>query len=220
MSPGISAPSPPALLIKYSQNSRPRHANGLTTLASHTPRQGKCVFIGSLATPEFSEMFSQIKLRKMRWPCHRLPQLSLHFPPQKFGLISKTQVPIKSTGSNTPRNHIKTWTSSFAMVVPASYPSRSHAAHLYAARSGHGDFASYHDRFDHISAHTSCSSGALKSPVHFIHCRLPSSRLTKLPKGSLDKIKFLLGTPTGAMKLAQWLEKTKFFTEICPKTPL
>ncbi|KAI0997798.1 hypothetical protein K3495_g10391 [Podosphaera aphanis] len=34
---------------------------------------------------------------------------------------------------------------------------RQHVAHIYAARSGHGDFASYHARFDHDSAHNTCS---------------------------------------------------------------
>lgn len=36
-------------------------------------------------------------------------------------------------------------------------------AHIYAARSGHEDFASYHDRFNHIDSSNKCSSMALKS---------------------------------------------------------
>ncbi|KAI1006459.1 hypothetical protein K3495_g1764 [Podosphaera aphanis] len=94
---------------------------------------------------------------------------------------------------------------------------RQHVAHIYAARSGHGDFASYHARFDHDSAHNTCSCNESKSPLHFINCRLNTVRLPKPPRGCPSKAIFLLGNPTGASKLTKWLEDSKFFTEICPR---
>ncbi|OJD09853.1 hypothetical protein ACJ73_10053, partial [Blastomyces percursus] len=43
---------------------------------------------------------------------------------------------------------------------------------LYAARTGHGDFKSYHDRFNHEDAEVHCRCGAAKAPEHFYYCRL------------------------------------------------
>ena len=40
--------------------------------------------------------------------------------------------------------------------------------HLLAARSGHGDFAAYHRRFNHEDADLHCICGQETSPTHFI----------------------------------------------------
>ncbi|XP_077661359.1 uncharacterized protein AFUA_7G08210 [Aspergillus fumigatus Af293] len=77
---------------------------------------------------------------------------------------------------------------------------------ILAARTGHGDFADYHERFNHEDAHLHCRCGARKSPVHFFFCRI--------------MIPFLLGTAKGAAKLAAWLSQTRFFDDICPRRPL
>ncbi|KZL83932.1 reverse, partial [Colletotrichum incanum] len=42
---------------------------------------------------------------------------------------------------------------------------------LYAARSQHGDFAAYHERFAHKDALLDCSCGRRKTPVHFYFCK-------------------------------------------------
>jgi hypothetical protein len=42
---------------------------------------------------------------------------------------------------------------------------------LLAARSGHGDFAAYHRRFNHAGAQLTCLCGREKSPEHFLLCR-------------------------------------------------
>jgi hypothetical protein len=42
--------------------------------------------------------------------------------------------------------------------------------HLLAARSGHGDFAKYHERFRHEDSLNTCSCRGRKVPKHFIHC--------------------------------------------------
>ncbi|CCU81843.1 endonuclease/reverse transcriptase [Blumeria hordei DH14] len=80
---------------------------------------------------------------------------------------------------------------------------RHHTAHIYAACSGHGDFAAYHNCFNHNPAHNTYSCSKLKSPAHFLNCRLITSSPLKPPRGCSDKWKFFLGTPTGASKLAQ-----------------
>ncbi|RKK93005.1 hypothetical protein BFJ70_g17753, partial [Fusarium oxysporum] len=43
--------------------------------------------------------------------------------------------------------------------------------HLLAARSLHGDFAAYHERFDHGDARLVCSCGRRKAPDHIFYCR-------------------------------------------------
>jgi ribonuclease HI len=43
--------------------------------------------------------------------------------------------------------------------------------HLLAARSQHGDFAEYHERFEHADAQLLCSCGRRKTPSHIFYCR-------------------------------------------------
>ena len=48
---------------------------------------------------------------------------------------------------------------------------------LLAARTGHGDFAAYHRRFNHPDANLLCHCGQEKSPIHFLRCRAsPTAR--------------------------------------------
>ncbi|XP_044724289.1 RNase H domain-containing protein [Hirsutella rhossiliensis] len=42
---------------------------------------------------------------------------------------------------------------------PELHTKREHLHHLLAARSGHGDFADYHERFNHEEARIECSAG-------------------------------------------------------------
>lgn len=43
--------------------------------------------------------------------------------------------------------------------------------HLLAARTRHGDFADYHERFNHDDARLTCSCGRRKEPNHLFYCR-------------------------------------------------
>ncbi|KAM4055553.1 reverse transcriptase (RNA-dependent DNA polymerase) [Hirsutella rhossiliensis] len=43
--------------------------------------------------------------------------------------------------------------------------------HLLAARTHHGDFADYHERFNHDDARLTCSCGRRKEPKHLFYCR-------------------------------------------------
>lgn len=94
------------------------------------------------------------------------------------------------------------------------------AGQIYAARSGHGDFAIYHERFNHTNAHLFCSCGELKSSRHLLQCRKPLIKLPKTPKSCRDAARYFLGTNAGAVKLAKWLSDTKYFAEICPRNLL
>jgi ribonuclease HI len=97
---------------------------------------------------------------------------------------------------------------------------RHFLARILAARTGHGDFADYHERFNHEDAHLYCRCGARKSPVHFFFCRVAKRRLPRPSGPPSETIPFLLGTPKGAAKLAAWLTETRFFDDICPSRPL
>ena len=92
-------------------------------------------------------------------------------------------------------------------------------AHIYAARSGHGDFASYHLRLSHTNANTHCSCGEPKSTIHFLECSLPTIRAPKALITDPNITKFLLKTHKGAIMLVNWLEGTKFFSALCPRFP-
>ncbi|SCO75913.1 uncharacterized protein FRV6_00125 [Fusarium oxysporum] len=88
--------------------------------------------------------------------------------------------------------------------------------HLLAARSLHGDFAAYHERFDHGDAHLVCSCGRRKAPDHIFYCRKvpPHHRIRLAP------------SPNAAVNLAVGKDFTKFtdlskdsafFRKICPR---
>ncbi|RKK75713.1 hypothetical protein BFJ68_g18084 [Fusarium oxysporum] len=88
--------------------------------------------------------------------------------------------------------------------------------HLLAARSLHGDFAAYHERFDHGDARLVCSCGRRKAPDHIFYCRKvpPRHRMRLAP------------SPNAAVNLAVGKDFTKFtdlskdsafFGKICPR---
>ena len=87
---------------------------------------------------------------------------------------------------------------------------------LIAARSRHGDFAQYHWRFSHEDALMTCSCGEEKSPDHFFHCKIGRSRarLHGGPRHSRPGIKWILGTPEGALAFGKWVELSKFYDQV------
>ena len=91
---------------------------------------------------------------------------------------------------------------------------------LLAARTGHGDFADYHERFQHDDAYLFCRCGARKAPLHFLFCSI-AKRKARRPLGPPSQvITYLLGSVKGAQKLGTWLAETQFYTDICPRQPL
>jgi ribonuclease HI len=96
---------------------------------------------------------------------------------------------------------------------------RSAAGLLYQARTGHGDFAAYHNKFQHVDAHCACSCGANKSPQHFYYCpkgRKATPKELRL-RGPGRSLQDLLGTEKGAILFSQWATATRFFEDICPR---
>lgn len=94
--------------------------------------------------------------------------------------------------------------------------SRFALGHLLAIRSGHGDFADYHQRFQHDDAVLRCTCGSFKTPLHFFHCPLAPSRL--LAGAPMQRrVSYILGTTKGAHHFAAWLTTSNFFTAICPR---
>ncbi|KAK2667139.1 hypothetical protein RAB80_017560 [Fusarium oxysporum f. sp. vasinfectum] len=57
--------------------------------------------------------------------------------------------------------------------------------HLLACRSTHGDFQSYHRRFNHKDA-TKCTCGRIKTPEHLVFCRKATRKVRSFPRD--DKI--------------------------------
>jgi hypothetical protein len=90
---------------------------------------------------------------------------------------------------------------------------------ILAARTGHGDFADYHERFSHEDAYLLCSCGARKARLHFFFCRRAKNRVPRPPGPPSVALPTLLGTPKGIKELAAWLAKTRFFEDICPRRP-
>ncbi|EED11975.1 conserved hypothetical protein [Talaromyces stipitatus ATCC 10500] len=91
---------------------------------------------------------------------------------------------------------------------------------IIAARTGHGDFADYHERFNHDDAYLLCRCKAQKASLHFFFCYIAKRRAPRLPGPPSEVISFLLGTAKGTRKLASWLAETRFFEGICPRQPL
>lgn len=68
---------------------------------------------------------------------------------------------------------------------------RRQLGYLLAARTHHGDFADYHERFKHDDAELNCPCGRRKSPTHLFYCRkIPRSlrpRLAPEPEAAIRK---------------------------------
>lgn len=86
--------------------------------------------------------------------------------------------------------------------------------HLLAARSGHGDFADYHERLGHEAA-INCSCGRRKHPTHIFYCRKvsPDRRLRLNPARGAIKA----ALTKNFERFTQLAEDTSFFTKVCPR---
>ena len=93
--------------------------------------------------------------------------------------------------------------------------SRAALGRILAARSQHGDFAVYHERFNHANATLNCSCGRPKSPLHFYFCKKSTARKLTHRNPTSEAIPWLLGTAKGALELADWITTSKYFTDVC-----
>lgn len=78
---------------------------------------------------------------------------------------------------------------------------------LLAERTGHGDFAEYHRRFNHEDADTRCGCGEEKSQWHFISCRRAAGWKHPRPPRDVGKIQNILG-PRGWLLFKSLVEET------------
>jgi ribonuclease HI len=85
-------------------------------------------------------------------------------------------------------------------------------ARLLAARSGHGDFAAYHERWAHEDAQMMCACGARTAPDHFLQCpRLEEPELLADARGRVT-FEHVVGTVKGAKAFGVWVAATRYFS--------
>jgi len=87
---------------------------------------------------------------------------------------------------------------------------RRQLARLLSERSGHGDFADYHEQFGHHEANMHCVCGMPTAPAHFIVCRRTEKRhlLLRDQKGRPIRPTEILTTDSGAAAFSAWLSAT------------
>src|SRR5947209_8158049 len=61
-------------------------------------------------------------------------------------------------------------------LAPSPKVPRSILAKIYASRLGDGDFADYHERWNHEDAQLHCRCGVRKAPWHFIFRQLAPAK--------------------------------------------
>ncbi|KID93327.1 Endonuclease/exonuclease/phosphatase, partial [Metarhizium majus ARSEF 297] len=109
---------------------------------------------------------------------------------------------------------------SLTLKFPSSCPPelalpRTILHHLLAARTSHGDFADYHERFHHSDACVTCSCGRRKAPTHLFYCRKiqPRCRMRLAPSPTVA-INQAIGRDFD--KFVKLVKASSFFEKICP----
>ena len=85
---------------------------------------------------------------------------------------------------------------------------------LIAARSGHGHFADYHERFGHEEEHIHCNCGQRRSKSHPFSCssaRAFRFKLFSITDRRLLTQKEVMGTAQGIKMFAEWAPWTELF---------
>ena len=85
---------------------------------------------------------------------------------------------------------------------------------LIAARSGHGHFADYHERFGHEEQDLHCECGRRRSQLHPFSCPNARAHRPKLWCKTLKRHftpEEILGTPEGVRIFAEWAPATGLF---------
>ena len=107
-----------------------------------------------------------------------------------------------------------------ALKFPSNCPPelalpRTMLHHLLAARTHHGDFADYHERFQRNDACVTCSCGRRKAPTHLFYCRKiqPHCRMRLAPSPTVA-INQALGRDFD--KFVKLVKASSFFEKICP----
>ena len=132
----------------------------------------------------------------------------------------KDQALQKEWGSNGTSQSIKIYQElkirpiANAKSMPEMNLNREVLGWLIAARTGHGHFADYHERFGHEEVDVHCRCGQKRSRLHPFSC--PHARLHRAKLFSLaDRRPFtpneILGTAQGVKIFAEWAPKTELF---------
>ena len=84
---------------------------------------------------------------------------------------------------------------------------------LIAARSGHGHFADYHERFGHEETDLRCDCGHRRTQLHPFSCPNARPHKDKIASKSGRQLSpdEILGTPAGMKKFAEWAPATGLF---------
>jgi hypothetical protein len=107
------------------------------------------------------------------------------------------------------------------LKAEARYPKelalpRTTLHHLLAARTHHGDFTAYHQRFNHEDAQLECSCGRDKNPHHIFYCRkVNRGKRIPLQRDPTTTIYRLLGADFHTFVDA--VARTDFFKTVCPR---
>jgi hypothetical protein len=127
-----------------------------------------------------------------------LPSDAIHTLAAATRLVMKEnrQLPHSWWYSNCPDSYQR-----YGLEMTAGKPpeelqlSRRTLHHLLAARSGHGDFADYHERFAHADVQDECPCGGRTSQWHIIRCRLvPQHTRATTNKRGLEGVFQMLGS--------------------------
>ncbi|KJZ69454.1 hypothetical protein HIM_11159 [Hirsutella minnesotensis 3608] len=94
--------------------------------------------------------------------------------------------------------------------------SRTPLHHLLAARTYRGDFADYHERFDHDDVRLTCSCGRRKEPAHIFYCRKVAPwhrmRLAPSPPAAINR-----AIGKDFHRFVRLANASSFFSGICPR---
>ena len=99
-------------------------------------------------------------------------------------------------------------------VMPEMKVSRKVLGWLIAARSGHGHFADYHERFGHEEEDKRCKCGQRRSRLHPFSCtnaRPYRAKLFSITEKRPLTTKEVLGTTQGVKSFAEWAPRTDLF---------
>lgn len=126
--------------------------------------------------------------------------------------------------------HYKQWRLDYDLDCPQELFLGREELHRYlAVRSGHGDFAWYHRKFEHDEAGLLCSCGRSKTPEHLVYCRKalrmfslwpwPSKdRPKNYPHTNTEKRDYLRDLMRHPEAFKSFLDTTKFYHDICPRS--
>jgi hypothetical protein len=118
--------------------------------------------------------------------------------------------------AKAPANYIELMVE-YPLTTDKFQTSRAALGHILAARSQHGDFTAYHNRFNHAGATLNCSCRRPKSPLHFYFCKKSTVQKLTPRLATSHALPWLLGTTKGIIALAKWITGSRYFLEICQR---